>query len=48
MKDHSLQFQKNIHIAFPSLKIDVDFNIANSADPDEMSHFVAYHQGLQC
>ena len=39
---------KNIYIVFLSLKIDVDFYIANSLDPDEMSHFVAYHQGLQC
>ena len=34
-------FQKNI--VFLSLKI--DFDLANSADPDEMPHYVAFHLG---
>ena len=31
---------------FHSLKI--DFALANSADPGEMSHYVAFHLGLHC
>ena len=34
------------NIIFLSLKI--DFVIANSVDPDEMPHYVAFHLGLQC
>ena len=30
------------------LKIDLVFKIANSADPDEMPHCVAFHLGLHC
>ena len=30
------------------LSITVVLILANSADPDEMLHFVAFHQGLQC
>ena len=37
-------FQRNI--LFRSLK--VDFVIANSADPDEMPHYAAFHLGLHC
>ena len=33
-------------IVFLSLKI--DFVLANSADPDEMPQFVAFHLGLHC
>ena len=33
-------------MAFLSLKI--HFVLANSADPDEMQHYVAFHQGLHC
>ena len=35
-----------ITIAFPSLKI-VVFK-ANSADPDEMPHYAAFHLGIPC
>ena len=34
------------NIVFLSLRI--DFVLANSADPDEMPHYVAFHQGLHC
>ena len=34
------------NIAFLSLKI--DFVFANSADPDEMQHYAAFHLGLHC
>ena len=37
-------FTKNI--LFLSLKM--DFVLANSADPDEMPHCVAFHLGLHC
>ena len=33
-------------IVFLSLKI--DFVLVNSADPDEMPHYVAFHLGLHC
>ena len=33
-------------IIFLSLKI--DYVLANSADPDEMPHYSAFHQGLDC
>ena len=32
--------------AFMSLKI--FFNLASSADPDEMSPYVTFHQGFHC
>ena len=35
--------QKNIYL---SLKI--DFAVANSADADEMPHYVTFHLGLHC
>ena len=44
LRGHRLKFPKNI--VFLSLKI--DFVLANSADPDEMLHNVAFHQGLRC
>ena len=28
--------------------LNVDFVLANSKDPDEMPHFVAFHLGLHC
>ena len=34
------------NIVFFSLKI--DFILANSADPDEMPHYAAFHLGLLC
>ena len=34
------------NIEFLSLKI--DFVLANSADPDEMPHYAAFHLGLHC
>ena len=34
------------NIAFLSLKI--DFVSANSAEPDEMQHYAAFHLGLHC
>ena len=34
------------NIVFLSMKI--DFVLANSTDPDEMLHYVAFHQGLHC
>ena len=37
-------FQKNI--VLNSLKIDIV--LANSADPDEMPHYAAFHLGLLC
>ena len=39
-----LLFPKNI--IFHSLK--TDFVLQNSADPDEMSHYVTFHLGLHC
>ena len=45
LRCHRLQFSK-INIEFLSLK--VDFVLANSADPDEMLHYVAFHLGLHC
>ena len=34
------------NIVFHSLKI--DFVFANSADPDEMPHYAAFHLGIHC
>ena len=34
------------NFVFHSLKI--DFVLANSADPDEMPHYAAFHLGLHC
>ena len=33
---------------FSFLSLNMDFVIANSADPDEMTHHVAFHLGLPC
>ena len=30
------------------LYLKIDFVLANSADPDEMPHYVAFHLGLHC
>ena len=30
------------------LYLKVNFRLANSADPDEMPHYAAFHLGLQC
>ena len=38
-----LYFQKKY---YSSLKI--DFALANSADPDEMPHYVLFHLGVCC
>ena len=39
-------------IIFPQnivfLSLNIDFGLANSADPDEMPYYVAFHLGLQC
>ena len=34
-------FQKNIFL-------NIDFGLVNSADPDEMSHYAAFHLGVEC
>ena len=44
LRGHKFKFQENIVIF--SLKI--DFVLVNSADPDEMPHSAAFHQGLHC
>ena len=41
----SLVFSKK-NISFLSLSI--DFSLANSADTDEMTLFVTFHQGICC
>ena len=43
IKGSQVIISKNI---FLSLK--VDFVLANSADPDEMLHYVAFHLGCHC
>ena len=30
------------------LFLKIDFVLANSADPDEMLHYAAFHMGLHC
>ena len=30
------------------LSQNIDFGLANSSDPDEMPHYVAFYLGLQC
>ena len=30
------------------ISLKIDFVVANSADPDEMSHYAAFHLGLHC
>ena len=30
------------------LSLNIDFVLANSADPGEMPHYVAFHLGLHC
>ena len=44
IEGHRLLFPNKI--AFLSLKI--VFVLANSVDPDEMPHYVAFHLGLHC
>ena len=41
-----MSFFSKTNIAFLSLKI--DFVLANSADPGEMTHLAAFHLGLHC
>ena len=31
-----------------SKKIEIGYNLSNSADPDEMRHHAAFHLGLRC
>ena len=38
----------NLSEIFSFLSLNVDFVMANSADPDEMTHHVAFHFGLPC
>ena len=38
---HQYNFQKNIFL-------NIDFGLVNSADPDEMSHYEAFHLGVEC
>ena len=33
---------------FVILSLKITFVVANSADPDEMPHYIAFHQGLHC
>ena len=44
--DHLSEFSN--YDEYHSLKIVFLFLITNSVDPDEMSHSVAFHQGLHC
>ena len=30
------------------VSLQVNFILANTADPDEMPHYAAFHRGLQC
>ena len=47
LRGHRLLFQNKIHVLyfFPRRLI---FVCANSVDPDEMPHYVAFHLGLRC
>ena len=38
----------NLSEIFSFLSLNMDFVIANSTDPDEMTHHVAFHLGLPC
>ena len=38
----------NLSKIFSFLSLNMDFVITNSADPDEMTHRVAFHLGLPC
>ena len=38
----------NLSEIFSFLSLNMDFIIANSADPDEMSHRVGFYLGLPC
>ena len=38
----------NLSEIFSFLSLNMDFVLANSADPDEMTHRVAFHLGLPC
>ena len=43
---HRLQFPNNV--VFLSEDCFCPSKLANSADPDEMPHYVAFHLGLHC
>ena len=43
-KGSQIEFSKLSSISVP----EGCFNLANSADPDEMQHNAAFHQGLHC
>ena len=44
LKGSRIEFSKSLNISIPE-----DFLIlANSADPDEMQHYAAFHLGLHC
>ena len=45
-RGHRLKFPDEIVCVFPFLKI--AFVFANSVDPDEMPHYVAFHLALHC
>ena len=35
-------------VRYDCILLSEDFSFANSVDPDEMQHYVAFHQGLHC
>ena len=45
-KESNQTKKKSKNVVFLALKI--GFVLTNSADPDEMPHFVAFHQRLHC
>ena len=46
----SIVFIERLHAIFPKnikfLSLKIIFVLANSADPDKMPHYAAFHQGL--
>ena len=38
----------NLHMYYVLLSLKDVLNLANSADPDEMQHYAAFHLGLHC
>ena len=43
-QDTGYNFEKNSVF----LPLEIDFVLANSADPDEMPNYAAFHLGLHC